>query len=69
MMGDTMTYRPSLLDERPPLPRNLDEYRVWYHTRLPELRTELARSQANLRWIAEGHYKNPRARPPFARPR
>jgi hypothetical protein len=43
----------------------LDEYRVYYRTRLPKLRAQAARADANIRWIAEGHYKDPRARPPF----
>lgn len=43
----------------------LEEYRVYYRTRLPELRAQAARAHANIRWIAEGHYKDPRAKPPF----
>jgi len=41
------------------------DYLVYYETRLPELRARAERIRANLRWIAEGGYKVPGAKPPF----
>lgn len=66
-----MTDRPETREKILPIPdaasrrKVLDDYLVYYQTRLPKLRVRAARARANLRWIVEGHYRNPRARPPF----
>jgi hypothetical protein len=49
----------------PPSPRNLEEYRIWKQTRLPEIKKRLAEIDVNLRWLAEGRYKIPGERIPF----
>lgn len=61
-MGDQRTTKPDASCDPDDA---LERYRVFYRTRLPELRARSARVRANLRWIAEGGYKVPGAKPPF----
>jgi len=60
-----MGVEPLRVPRGPEAQKVLDDYLVYYETRLPELRARAERSRANLRWIAEGGYKVPGARPPF----